>query len=95
MKVVNNNQKEEYKALLVSSRVFMDNRQFYIKEFDNTYYYNFKAEYRFFKFNWNTFLENSFWRSDKFSVSCCYCKNKETRCYEYRNVQYGRNSYGY
>ena len=41
---------EEYKAILVSSRVFMDNRQFYIKEFDNTYYYNFKADYRFFKF---------------------------------------------
>lgn len=45
---INNN--EEYKAILVSSRVFMDNRQFYIKEFDNNYYYNFKAEYRFFKF---------------------------------------------
>ena len=28
----------------------MDNRQFYIREFDNNYYYNFKAEYRFFKF---------------------------------------------
>ena len=28
----------------------MDNKQFYIKEFDNNYYYNFKAEYRFFKF---------------------------------------------
>ena len=28
----------------------MDNRQFYIKEFDSTYYYNFKADYRFFKF---------------------------------------------
>ena len=41
---------EEYRATLVSSRVFMDNRQFYIKEFDNNYYYNFKAEYRFFKF---------------------------------------------
>ena len=41
---------EEYRAILVSSRVFMDNRQFYIKEFDNNYYYNFKAEYRFFKF---------------------------------------------
>ena len=41
---------EEYKAILVSSRVLMDNRQFYIKEFDNNYYYNFKAEYRFFKF---------------------------------------------
>ncbi len=41
---------EEYRAILVSSRVFMDNRQFYIKEFDNTYYYNFKVEYRFFKF---------------------------------------------
>lgn len=41
---------EEYKAILVSSRVFMDNRQFYIKEFDSNYYYNFKAEYRFFKF---------------------------------------------
>ncbi len=41
---------EEYKSIVVSSRVFMDNRQFYIKEFDNNYYYNFKAEYRFFKF---------------------------------------------
>ena len=41
---------DEYKAVLVSSRVLMDNRQFYIKEFDNNYYYNFKTEYRFFKF---------------------------------------------
>ena len=41
---------ETYKSLLVSSRILMDNRQFYIKEFDNNYYYNFKAEYRFFKF---------------------------------------------
>ncbi len=49
-KFVNINNNEEYKAILVSSRVFMDNRQFYIKEFDNNYYYNFKAEYRFFKF---------------------------------------------
>ena len=48
-KFVNINDNEEYKAILVSSRVFMDNRQFYIKEFDNNYYYNFKAEYRFFK----------------------------------------------
>ena len=49
-KFVNIQSNEEYKAILVSSRVLMDNRQFYIKEFDNTYYYNFKAEYRFFKF---------------------------------------------
>ena len=49
-KFVNINNNEEYKAVLVSSRVFMDNRQFYIKEFDNNYDYNFKAEYRFFKF---------------------------------------------
>src|SRR5699024_5775565 len=41
---------EEYKSTVVSSKVFMDNRQFYIKEFDNNYYYNFKSEYRFFKF---------------------------------------------
>ena len=41
---------EEYKAILVSSRVLMDNRQFYIKEFDNNYYFNFKSDYRFFKF---------------------------------------------
>ena len=49
-KFINISSNEEYKATLVSSRVFMDNRQFYIKEFDNNYYYNFKAEYRFFKF---------------------------------------------
>lgn len=47
-KTIKNN--EEYKSILVSSRVLMDNRQFYIKEFDSNYYYNFKAEYRFFKF---------------------------------------------
>ncbi len=41
---------DEYKSLLVSSRVLMDNRQFYIKEFDNNYYYNIKSDYRFFKF---------------------------------------------
>ena len=41
---------EEYKSILVSSRILIDNRQFYIKEFDSNYYYNFKAEYRFFKF---------------------------------------------
>ena len=49
-KFVNIKDNEEYKSLLVSSRVLMDNRQFYIKEFDSNYYYNFKAEYRFFKF---------------------------------------------
>ncbi len=49
-KFVNLQNNEEYKSILVSSRVLMDNRQFYIKEFDNNYYYNFKVEYRFFKF---------------------------------------------
>ena len=49
-KFVNISSNEEYKAILVSSRVLMDNRQFYIKEFDNNYYFNFKADYRFFKF---------------------------------------------
>ncbi len=49
-KFVNINTNEEYKSILVSSRVLMDNRQFYIKEFDNNYYFNFKSEYRFFKF---------------------------------------------
>ena len=49
-KFININTNEEYKSILVSSRVLMDNRQFYIKEFDNNYYFNFKADYRFFKF---------------------------------------------
>lgn len=49
-KFINIDSNEEYKSILVSSRVLMDNRQFYIKEFDSNYYYNFKSEYRFFKF---------------------------------------------
>ena len=49
-KFINIKDNEEYKAILVSSRILMDNRQFYIKEFDQNYYYNFKSEYRFFKF---------------------------------------------
>lgn len=49
-KFVNIKDNEEYKSILVSSRILMDNRQFYIREFDNNYYYNFKVEFRFFKF---------------------------------------------
>lgn len=49
-KFINIKDNEEYKSILVSSRILMDNRQFYIKEFDNNYYYNLKSEYRFFKF---------------------------------------------
>ena len=49
-KFMNIKDNEEYKSILVSSRILIDNRQFYIKEFDSNYYYNFKAEYRFFKF---------------------------------------------
>ena len=49
-KFINIDNNDEYKSIVISSKMFMDNRQFYIKEFDNNYYYNFKAEYRFFKF---------------------------------------------
>ena len=49
-KFLNIKNNEDYKTLLVSSRVLSDNRQFYIKEFDNNYYYNFKSDFRFFKF---------------------------------------------
>ena len=49
-KFMNIRDNEEYKSILVSSRILIDNRQFYIKEFDSNYYYNFKSEYRFFKF---------------------------------------------
>ena len=41
-KFVNIKDNEEYRSILVSSRILLDNRQFYIKEFDNNYYYNLK-----------------------------------------------------
>ena len=41
-KFINIKDNEEYKSILVSSRILMDNRQFYIKEFDQNYYYNFR-----------------------------------------------------
>ncbi len=44
------NSLEEYKTILVTSKMLKDNRQFYIKEFDNNYYFAFKTDYRFFKF---------------------------------------------
>lgn len=44
------NSLEEYKTILVASKLMKDNRQFYIKEFDNNYYFTFKTNYRFFKF---------------------------------------------
>ncbi len=44
------NSLEEYKTILVTSKILKDNKQFYIKEFDNNYYFTFKTDYRFFKF---------------------------------------------
>ena len=44
------NSLEEYKTILVASKLMKDNKQFYIKEFDNNYYFTFKTDYRFFKF---------------------------------------------
>lgn len=44
------NSLEEYKTILVASKVLKDNKQFYIKEFDSNYYFTFKTDYRFFKF---------------------------------------------
>ena len=44
------NSLEEYKTILITSKMLKDNRQFYIKEFDNNYYFTFKTDYRFFKF---------------------------------------------
>ena len=44
------NSLEEYKMILVASKLMKDNKQFYIKEFDNNYYFTFKTDYRFFKF---------------------------------------------
>ncbi len=49
-KLKNINSLDEYKMILVASKVLKDNRQFYIKEFDNNYYFTFKTDYRFFKF---------------------------------------------
>ncbi len=49
-KLKNINSLDEYKTILVASKVLKDNRQFYIKEFDNNYYFTFKTDYRFFKF---------------------------------------------
>ena len=44
------NSLEEYKTILVASKLMKDNKQFYIKEFDNNYYFTFKTDYHFFKF---------------------------------------------
>ena len=49
-KLMDINSLEEYKMILVASKLMKDNKQFYIKEFDNNYYFTFKTDYRFFKF---------------------------------------------
>ena len=41
---------EEYKIILTASDKTKDNTEFYLKEFDNNYYFNKKYIYRFFKF---------------------------------------------
>jgi len=41
---------EEYRTLLVASKILDSNKEFYIKEFDNNYFYNIKSDFKFFKF---------------------------------------------
>lgn len=41
---------DEYMSLIFTSKILDDNKQFYLREFDNTYFFNFKTSYRFFKF---------------------------------------------
>ena len=49
-KFVDINSNEEYKIILTASDKTKDNTEFYLKEFDNNYYFNTKYVYRFFKF---------------------------------------------
>ncbi len=49
-KFVDISSNEEYKIILTASNKTKDNTQFYLKEFDNNYYFNTKYVYRFFKF---------------------------------------------
>lgn len=41
---------DEYKSIIFTSKILNDNNQFYLREFDNKYFFNSKSEYRFFKF---------------------------------------------
>ncbi len=41
---------EEYKLILTATDSKKNNQKFYLKEFDNNYYFNAKYSYRFFKF---------------------------------------------
>ncbi len=41
---------DEYKSIIFTSKILNDNNQFYLREFDNRYFFNSKSEYRFFKF---------------------------------------------
>ncbi|MEG0073169.1 MAG: P-loop NTPase fold protein [Clostridia bacterium] len=41
---------DEYKSVIFTSKILNDNNQFYLREFDNKYFFNSKSEFRFFKF---------------------------------------------
>lgn len=49
-KFKNINSNDEYKTLLVASKILDSSKQFYIREFDNNYFCNVKSEFKFFKF---------------------------------------------
>ena len=48
LKAINTN--EEYDSIIFTSKILNENNQFYLREFDNKYFFNISSGYRFFKF---------------------------------------------
>ena len=48
LRLINNN--DEYNSIIFTSKILNDNNQFYLREFDNKYFFNDPSTYKFFKF---------------------------------------------
>ena len=49
-KLKNIDDNEEYSSIIFTSKILNDNNQFYLREFDNKYFFNDSSKYKFFKF---------------------------------------------
>ena len=48
LRLIKNN--DEYNSIILTSRILNDNNQFYLREFDNRYFFNDSSGFKFFKF---------------------------------------------
>ncbi len=92
LKAIDSN--EEYDSIIFTSKILNENNQFYLREFDNKYFFNMSSGYRFFKFieiyiRTRFFDEKVFKENMEEALTAPEKKEKEEKALKYKTILSG------